>query len=635
MAFDATTTAAVADELRERLMPSPAASDAQPGAAVADELRERLMPTPAASDATTTAAVADEMRERLLQGRVDKIVQPSALSVALMVRAGGANHWLLLSADPRHARICLSGERLARAFDEPSPFVMALRKYLEGGRLDEVTQPGHDRILRLRFRTRGLPVSLIGEVMGKHSNIILVDDKDTTLGAVKLVSAAINRYRVILPRHPYVPPPPPTQPGTDRPKLDPLTVTPQELSMAFAGFAADSTLADVLVAVLAGVSPQLGKEVAYRLTGNVSASLQAAGTPNVLDTVRALMAPRTWQPSIVYQDGRIVDWAAYPLRQHGVEPRLYTSISAVLDEVYGGLESRDGLEPIRAGLRAVVEGHRARLNKKAQSLRSGLRESEEIDKLRRQGEMVLAFAYSIEPGQTELRIEDGVDEPLTISLDPTLSAAENAQRLFHRYRKARDAAAKIPPLLEQAEDELAFLDEALVYIEQADSAQALKEVKDDLLAAGYNLPGERAQPPKQAKGKGGAYHPGGKQAPRKTASPALSFTTSDGLEVLVGRSARQNEIVTFDLASGGDLWFHARGMPGSHVVLKSGGRTPPDRSIEQAAALAAYYSRGRQSTTVPVDVVPARQVRRVKGGKPGLVRISGERTVNVRPRADV
>jgi len=231
MAFDATTTAAVADELRERLMPSPAASDAQPG-----------------------AAVADEMRERLLQGRVDKIVQPSALSVALMVRAGGANHWLLLSADPRHARICLSGERLARAFDEPSPFVMALRKYLEGARLDEVTQPGHDRILRLRFRTRGLPVSLIGEVMGKHSNIILVDDKDTTLGAVKLVSAAINRYRVILPRHPYVPPPPPTQPGTDRPKLDPLTVTPQELSMAFAGFAADSTLADVLVDVVVVVT---------------------------------------------------------------------------------------------------------------------------------------------------------------------------------------------------------------------------------------------------------------------------------------------------------------------------------------------------------------------------------------------
>src|SRR5262249_3596082 len=137
-----------------------------------------------AFDATTTAAVADELRGRLLQGRVDKIVQPSALSVAMLMRAGGANHWLLVSADPRHARACLSSERLARAFDDPSPFVMALGKYLEGARLDEMTQPGHDRILRLRFRTHSTPVSLICEVMGKHSNIILVDDKDTILGAV-------------------------------------------------------------------------------------------------------------------------------------------------------------------------------------------------------------------------------------------------------------------------------------------------------------------------------------------------------------------------------------------------------------------------------------------------------------------
>jgi predicted ribosome quality control (RQC) complex YloA/Tae2 family protein len=587
-----------------------------------------------AFDATTTAAVADELRERLLQGRVDKIVQPSALAVALMLRAAGANHWLLLSADPRHARIGLSAERLARAFDEPSPFVMALRKYLEGARLDEVIQPGHDRILRLRFRTHGAQVSLIGEVMGKHSNIILVDDKDTTLGAVKLISASVNRYRVILPRHAYVPPPPPMQPPphADRPKLDPLTVGPRDVISALEDLSAVLTLADGLVAALAGVSPQLGREVAYRVAGDASASLQGADMPAVLETLRALMVPLAWQPSIVYRDGGVAGWAAYPLLQYGAEPHFYPSISAVLDEVYGRLESRDALEPIRAGLRAVVEGYRARLGKKAQSLRGGLRERGEIDTLRRQGEMVLAFAHSIEPGQTVLHIEEGSDEPLTISLDPALSPAENAQRLFQRYRKSRDAAAKIPPLLEEAEDELAFLDEALVYIEQADSAQALKEVKDDLLAAGYSLPGERAQPPRQVKARGGAYHPGGKQAPRKTASPALRFTTSDGLEVLVGRSARQNEVVTFDLASGGDLWFHARGMPGSHVVLKSAGRTPPDRSIEQAASLAAYYSRGRQSTTVPVDVVPARQVRRVKGGKPGLVRISGEMTVNVRPQ---
>ncbi len=604
-----------------------------------------------AYDSITTAAVAAELRERLPHGRVDRVIQPSAYAVALFVRAAGANHTLLLSAHPQQARVTLTAERLAKAFDEPSPFVMLLRKHLEGATLTDVARVGRDRILRLTFDARPCPVTLVAEIMAKHSNVILLDDADVILGAVKSITSAISRYRVVLPRHPYVLPPAQTQPPPreDRPKLDPLETPPEALAAALDDPASrsDATpLATALLDVLAGLSPQAAKEIAYRVSGDAGTPLGAwrDKTAEILSVARGLIDPPRWQPSIARSaaEGKILGWAAYPLTQHGVVPDLYPSIAAVLDEVYRDVESGDALGSTRAGLRAAVEGHRTRLSKKAASLRAGLRPRAELDALRVQGEMVLAFAHEIAPGQRELRLDD---PPVRVALDPTLSPTENARAIFGRYRKIRDAQEKVPPLLEAAEDDLQFLDAALLFVEQADSPQALKEIRDDVGAAGFPLPGAKAPPAQKGqggnggtggnKGKGGKYHPGGKEAPKKGAAPALRFTTSEGLEVLVGRSARQNEVVTFDLAASGDMWMHARGMPGSHVVLKTGGRTPSDGSVEQAAALAAYYSRGRGSTTVPVDIAPARNVRRVKGGKPGLVRISGETTINVHPLSTI
>jgi predicted ribosome quality control (RQC) complex YloA/Tae2 family protein len=601
-----------------------------------------------AYDSVTTAAVAAELQGTLLHGRVDKVIQPSASAVALFIRAARANHTLLLSAHPQQARVTLTGERLAKAFDEPSSFVMLLRKYLEGAALLDIRQVEHDRVLRLTFGARATSVTIIAEVMGKHSNIILVDDQDTILGALKHITPAISRYRVVLPRHPYIPPPAQTQPAPrdGAPKLDPLNpaTTAGTLALALADRPDDTSLATALLDTLAGMSPQLAKEVVYRLAGATDAALGAwrPRLTEALELTRGLMAPQRWEPSVTRRDGKLLGWAAYPLLQHGVAPAVYPAVSAVLDEVYretGDTESHDALGSVRDGLRTALLSHRVRLDKKARSLRAGLRPRAEIDALRHQGEMVLGYAHDIAPGQRELRLDD---PPMVVALDPTLTPPENAATLFARYRKMRDAQEKVPPLLEEAEEDVRFLDQALLFVEQADAPGALKEIRDDVAAAGFALPGAKggevkpakaAKGPSGAKGKGGKYHPGGKEAPKKGAAPALRFTTPEGLEVLVGRSARQNEVVTFDLSASGDLWFHARGMPGSHVVLKTGGRAPSDASVEGAAALAAYYSRGRGATTVPVDVVPARNVRRVKGGKPGLVRISGETTLNVRPRA--
>src|SRR5256714_591150 len=198
-----------------------------------------------AYDSATTAAVAAELRERLPGGRVDKIIQPSTFAVALLIRAGGANHWLMLSAHPQHARVALSAARLAGAFDEPSPFVMLLRKHLDGARLATVEQVGRDRVLRLAFRAHATCATLIAEVMGRHSNVILVDDKDIILGSVKRITPALSRQRIVLPHHLYTPPPAQTQlpPRASEPRLDPLTPTPDALARALARWSAMSTKA--------------------------------------------------------------------------------------------------------------------------------------------------------------------------------------------------------------------------------------------------------------------------------------------------------------------------------------------------------------------------------------------------------
>lgn len=590
-----------------------------------------------AYDAVTTTAAVAEMQARIAHGRVDKIIQPSALGVALTMRAGGGNHTLLLSAHAQDARATLTSAKLAKAFDEPSAFVMLLRKHLEGATLAAVAQAERDRIVRLTFRGAGRETTLVVEVMGKHSNIILVDDQDVILGAVKHITPALSRQRIVLPHQPYAPPPPPMRsgPGVGSPKLDPF-VDGATIAAALDAWPRDAVFAAALVDTLMGLSPQAAREIAFRLCGDAAATMDATSSffSAALVLVRTFLTHVDEQPSLARQaDGKMLGWAVYALRQHegqGVVLVSFPSVSALLDEVYDGAESGDALGSVKQALHATVKLQRDRLNSKAEALRRAVKPAAEIDRLRLEGEMVLAFAHEIAPGDMMLRLDD---PPLAIALDPTLSAPENARKSFTRYRKMRDAALRNPPLIEEAEEGRRFLDEMLVFIDQADSPAVLKDLRDDLANSEFAPPGSK-KPSKPTSSKGGAYHPGGKKAPAKNTAPsALRFTTSDGLQVLVGRSARQNEVVTFSLAAGGDLWFHARGLPGSHVVLKTAGTTPPARSIEQAASLAAYYSRGRENTTTPVDIVPIRQVKRAKGGKPGLVLISGETTVQVKPLA--
>ncbi len=560
----------------------------------------------AAYDALVTAAIAQELRSKLLGGRVQQALQPTSHSVGLEIYAQGARRYLLLSIDPQDARVHLVSERLRRGVDAPSPLVLLLRKHVRGARLTDVTCPAYERILRFRFSHPEYGTSLlIAEIMGRLSNLILVDEVGEIRDSLKRVGPEVNRVRVILPGAPYRPPPP-------QQKLLPDQVTPARLEAALRAADEEMPLWRALVRTVAGLSPQAARELAARATGDPYASVAAAEASRMVEELEALWAPlRTgaWEPHVVQEGEAILAYAPYrPV--HLGPARPVESMSRAIEMYY----ARKGQADPYAGLRATVAGEIAEARKRLERQRTALQrqmvDPEEAQRWRQAGEWILAFAHEVRPGQDRLVVDTG-EGMLQIDLDPQLTAVENAQAYFSRYRKAQRAAEEVPRRLEAVERELAYLDQLALDLEMAGSQPEIAAVREALSAAGYlrRRQGRSAPPP-----------------------GPIEVTTPEGFTILVGRNSRQNDEITFRVAAPDDLWLHARGVPGAHVIIRSRGRPVPETTLRRAAELAAYYSAARDEPDVLVSVVPRRRVRRQPGGHPGQVTYTGEETIRVRPR---
>ena len=565
-------------------------------------------------DAVTAAAVRDEIQTQLVGGRVERVLLPAELAIALEVYAHGAKRWLFASAHPQQGRVHVASEKLARASDDVSPLLLLMRKYVRDGRLVAVEQPAWERILSLRFEKRddeGVLVSsrLIIEVMGRHSNIVLVSEDGRVLDSIKRVNAGMSRVRIVLPNHPYALPPP-------QDRLAPTALGPSELARVASGAAPGASLWQTLVGALAGFSPLLAREVAFRATGDANAKVGgvswAAVAQVIHDIIDNVVAGR-WAPCLGLLQGEPAAYAAFELRQYA-ERRAVGSISEAI-ETYYAAGATPGVQPTRAGetgktaLRQTIASLRERAQRRQRALEESLPKLTEVERLRTSGELLLGFAHEIAPGSTRA-VLDGRQ----IDLDPALSPVDNAQRYFREYHKAKAGLEEVPVLLEQANAELAFIAQAATDLALASSPAEVAEVGNELAAAGL-IKSEAA----------------GKRKRRDRALPlGRPVTSADGFDILIGHSARQNERVTFELGAGGDVWLHARGVPGAHVLVKARGREVPERTLREAAAYAAYYSQSRDSTTVAVDYTLQRHVRRTKGGPPGLVTYVGEKTLHVR-----
>jgi predicted ribosome quality control (RQC) complex YloA/Tae2 family protein len=579
-------------------------------------------------DGLTMTALAVELRSALDGARVQKIVQPDPLSIALELYGNHRRQWLLLSADPRYPRVYLAADRPGRGVETPTPLLLLLRKHIDGRRLTAIEQPPGERILIFSFASPAVPddtpndgpsresaprapFRLIIEAIGQYSNLILVDAEGIVREAARRVTADQNRYRVTLPHHPYVPPPAQSKRQTE-------VASPEDCQLILAAVPPGSAVWQALVGGFAGLGPLAAREITFRALGDArarvpaEASEQARVAERLAAALREIVDPilaDQFQASVALDGETIVAFAPYPLTHLGTwQPR--PSLSAAAEEFYRQEQGVRAVDLARRALQATLERERSLAERKRESLQRALAGASQADDYRQRGDLLLAYASTIPRGATQVTL-DGV----TIELDPRLGAVENARAYYRRYQKTKAALQEVPALLQETELRLRYLDELAALAEIAETVEAVRALQQEVRPASE---GERPS--------------GRRRHPRQPPGGVLRLQLADGTEVLVGRTARQNHEVTFELARPDDIWLHARGCPGAHVVLRSNSKEVSPRLIREAAAIAAYYSANRASDRVTVDWTRRKFVRRLGTGTPGLVSYSGEQSVVVRPR---
>lgn len=566
-------------------------------------------------DTITLTAVTRELQETLAGGRVQAVVQPDENSLALEIYQRGERRWLLLDANPRHARVHLLGGKARRGLEMDTPMLLLCRKYLRGARLEYIYQPAWERILHFRFAHPAAGEStLVGEVMGRWSNLLLLDSLGDILDALRRFGPGQNRYRTILPGRPYKQPPP--QAGKTPVDLIALPDVERLLNQAPAGEA----LWRALVQQVAGISPLAARELIYRATGDVRAAvthpnMRPQALLDVLVWYRGVPQQGGWSPTIALDPATELPAAFAPYQlSHLGHLVPYTSISEAAESYYAATIGADHYAGRRRQVQELIDEARKRLLGRRASLGEQSVSEEEVEELRAFGEWILAYTWQVRPGDAELLADTG-EGILKIPLDPSLTASENAQAYFVRYRKAKKAAAKIPRLLAGTDRDLAYLEQLQSDLELADNTPQIEELREALLATGLISMGK------------------GKRRPPMQRSQPLRLRSDDGFTVIIGRNALQNERVTWKLAQPEDLWLHAQRVPGSHVIIKTNGLEVPQRTLEQAAAWAAYHSRARHDTKVSVIYTQRRHLRRFKGARPGQVRVLQSKTIVVAPES--
>jgi predicted ribosome quality control (RQC) complex YloA/Tae2 family protein len=570
-------------------------------------------------DALTLSAVRDELEPLLTDARLQKLVFPDELSLAMEVfspQAGRTN--VLLSAHLEDCRIQRIPHLPARGLERDTPFSLVARKHLRNAHIRSVRQPRLERVFELDCEQRDASGQqyrflLIVEVMGRRSNLVLVGQDGDIMDAARRTPPSRNPRRPILPHLPYESPPP-----QDR-------LFPEQLSsdgLAAAAIGQSGSLARFLSDRIAGLSPLAGREIAFRATGAATTPLAGTDWTSVIQATLGFMSvaeTHRWEPTLAVEDQRPLAFASYRLRHleaAGASLLPFATTSDAIDAYYSRLAEAgparrgDLLLAERRALLAPLQRAMQTTERRIAALEHQLESGQDHrDPLRRGGEQILAHNLDLPLGSTELSV-DGE----RIELDPRLTAVENAQAYFARYRKAREAEERVPILLEEAAQQAEHLAELHTLVEVADQMDAIRALRREVGAA------TGAKPSK------------GRQPVAKTA-PYRRVALGDGWEALVGTSAAGNASVTFDLGKADDLWLHARGVPGAHVLVRTNSSTPPEPIVERAAQLAAWHSASRASGAVEVDVAERRHVRKIPNGPPGLVRYSNERTLRVTPKA--
>ncbi|MCA1053453.1 NFACT family protein [Rossellomorea aquimaris] len=558
-------------------------------------------------DGLFTRAMVFELKEAVMNGRINKVHQPYKNEIIMVVRANGKNHKLLLSAHPSYSRVQLTKEEYENP-SVPPMFCMLLRKHLEGYIIEDIRQSELDRMIVFEVKGRNEigDVSykqLIVEVMGRHSNIILVDkERNMILDSIKHISPSMNTHRTVLPGHEYVMPP-------RQDKGNPLEATEEDVLRAL-DFNAGK-LDKQIVQSFAGISPLFAKEVIE----HAGLGKQAAIAQSFLDLVGKAKDHQI-SPTLIIGEKEVFYWAR--LDHVEGEELAFPSLSELLDRFFHQKAARDRVKQQGNDLERFIRNERDKNVNKIEKLKQTLKDAEQADRYQLLGELLTSNLYAVERGMTEVSVVNYYDEDggsITIPLNPQKSPSENAQLYFSRYQKAKNAIEIVNEQINKAEDEIIYLERLMQQLESA-STKDVEEIREELEEEGY------LKARKQNKKK------------KTNVKPILEkYRSSDGTQILVGKNNKQNDYLTNKAAGKDDIWLHTKDIPGSHVVIKS--NDPSEQTIKEAANIAAYFSKARESSSVPVDFTAVRQVKKPKGAKPGFVIYEGQQTVYVTPDLDL
>ncbi|WP_150268578.1 Rqc2 family fibronectin-binding protein [Paenibacillus tepidiphilus] len=613
-----------------------------------------------ALDGIVTRAIVHELQP-FIGARIGKIYQPNTHDLIFILRGSGGGGKLLLSANPTYPRLHLT-ERSSINPAEAPMFCMLLRKHCEGGMIESIAQVGMERIIHIDIRTRDelgdvSAKRIIVELMGRHSNIILTDlSTGIIIDGIHHVTPSISSYRIVMPGVAYTEPP-------QQHKLNPLTTGKAEfIRLALdaeesakqkdaeeelpaeemiegdiallAGLGAEkrpdgsggpSPFADFsgwLVHAFSGVSPLVAGEVALRLNSGTADSPLAADDSGAaqmwaaFDGVISPVRENKYSPVCgANARGKLV-YSAIPLTFPGEDPKHYSTISACMEDFYGDKAERDTVKQRVSDLIRFLTNERTKNIKKLDNLHKDLEEAKDADHYRICGELLFASLHAVSKGDKEIRLVNYYDEDqaeITIPLDPLLSPSDNAQRYFKKYNKYKNSLIVINEQLLKTREEIVYLETLLQQLADA-SLNDIEEIREELVSQGYL----RDRSKKGSKKK------------KKNARPTLQvFTSSEGIDIYVGKNNLQNEYLTNRLAAPGDTWLHTKDIPGSHVVIRS--ESFGEATLEEAAQLAAYFSQAKQSSSVPVDSTLIRHVRKPSGAKPGFVIYDHQKTLFVTP----
>ncbi len=559
-----------------------------------------------AFDGITVAALAAELKETLEGGRIYKIAQPEKDELLLTVKNNGSQYRLLMSADPSLPLLYLTDENKKSPLNAPN-FCMLLRKHIQNARILNVTQPGLERVVHIRLEHLNemgdlCEKILTMELMGKYSNIIFRDD-EKIIDSMKHVSAAVSSVREVLPQRSYF------IPGVDEKINLPIT-SKEEIRAGFEKLLTEKSVAvnKFLYQNFTGISPVMAAEICFRagVDGDKpTLSLEKDEGRRILEEVLRLkeaVEQKNFFSNIVYKNGVPEEFGVFSYKIfEGSEIKEFQSISRLLKVYY---EEKSAVTRVRqksADLRKIVQTAVERSSKKLDLQKKQLSDTEKRDKYKVYGELLHTYGYEVLEGAKSVTVTNYYDgQEITIPLDGDLTPMENAKKYFDKYGKLKRTYEALNVLTKETEEELHYLESVAVALDMARSEDDLLQIREELVGSGY------------IKKKGT-----GKKV--KTESRPLHYISNDGFHMYVGKNNIQNEELTFQTAEGGDWWFHAKGMPGSHVIVKCKGKELPDETFEQAARLAAHYSRGGRQDKVEVDYIQKKHVKKPKGAKPGFV----------------